>query len=94
MRRRDFITFFGGALLASRPQTLNAQQSGKPARIGLFVGSINPVMAPAYAAFLDELRRLGFSAGQNLTVDVAETSSRRPPRLPRRRRRWSARTWT
>ena len=74
MRRRDFITFFGGALLASRPQTLNAQQSGKPARIGLFVGSINPVMAPAYAAFLDELRRLGFSAGQNLTVDVAETS--------------------
>jgi hypothetical protein len=33
------------------------------------VGGRGPVMGRAVPALLDELRRLGFSEGQNLTVD-------------------------
>ena len=69
MRRRDFIALLGGTAI-SCPLPLLAQQSGKPARIGVFAGTFNPVMAPAYKAFVDELRRLGFSDGQNLIVDM------------------------
>jgi putative tryptophan/tyrosine transport system substrate-binding protein len=68
MRRREFITLVGGA--AAWPLGARAQQSSKPFRIGVFSATTsNPVMGPAYLAFLDELRRLGFTAGQNLTVD-------------------------
>jgi putative tryptophan/tyrosine transport system substrate-binding protein len=68
MRRREFITLIGGAA-AAWPLAARAQQAGKSARIGVFAGAHNPVMAPAYRAFLDELRRAGFNEGQNLTVE-------------------------
>lgn len=73
MRRREFFGVLGGVAAGCWPQTPHAQTSGKPARIGVFVGSLNPVMAPAYAAFLDELRKLGFSEGQNLIIDLRES---------------------
>ena len=68
MKRREFITLLGGGA-AAWPLAARAQQSGKSARIGVFVGSFNPVMAPAYRAFLDELGQLGFIEGQNLTAE-------------------------
>jgi putative ABC transport system substrate-binding protein len=69
MRRRDLIAFLGVAATAS-PAGLLAQPIGQVPRIGIFVGSLNnAVMAPAYRAFLQELRRLGFSEGQNLTAE-------------------------
>jgi putative ABC transport system substrate-binding protein len=71
-RRREFITLLVGAA-AAWPLTARAQQAGLAARIGVFAGATIPVMAPAYRAFLDELRRLGFSEGQNLIVEL------RPP---------------
>jgi putative ABC transport system substrate-binding protein len=69
MRRRDFIGALGG-VAATWPLAARAQQSGgKIARIG-FVGTTvdNPITSPGYPAFLDELKKSGFSVGQNLTI--------------------------
>ena len=66
MRRRELIILIGGA--ATWPLAARAQQAGRQARIGIFVTG-NAVMGPPYRAFLEELRRFGFNAGQNLLVD-------------------------
>ena len=55
-----------------------AQQSGKAVRIGVFAGARNPVMGPAYRAFLDELSRAGFNQGHNLTVEQQPTDQELP----------------
>ena len=67
MKRRDFITLLGGA--TAWPLAARAQQAGKIARIGIFAGSANPIIAAAYRAFLDELKKAGFNENQNLVVD-------------------------
>ena len=46
----------------------------------LGVNRTNPVMTPAYRSLLDELRRLGFNEGQNLTVEL-RPSDQDPPAL-------------
>ena len=71
MRRREFITLLSGA--AGFPLGARAQPAGKIARIGIFAGAANPVIAAAYRAFLDELRKAGFNEGQNLVVDHRPT---------------------
>ena len=71
VRRREFITLVGGAAVAW-PMTARGQQADKVYRIGVF-SSINPIMGPAYRAFLDELRVQGFIQGQNLVVDLRST---------------------
>ncbi len=71
MRRRDFIALGGSAALCA--SHAGAQQAGKVYRIGMFT-SLNPVMRPAYVAFLDELRMQGFIEGQNLVVDQRPTA--------------------
>ena len=72
IRRREFITLLGGAA-AAWPLAARGQQTGKVYRIGVF-SSINPIMGPAYIAFLDELRMQGFIEGQNLVVDHRSTA--------------------
>jgi putative ABC transport system substrate-binding protein len=71
MKRREFITLLGGAA-AAWPVAARAQQAGKVYRIGIF-SSFNPVMGPAYSAFLNELRVQGFIEAQNLLVDRRPT---------------------
>jgi hypothetical protein len=73
MHRRDFIALLGGTAIPwALP--LNAQQVGKRARIGVFSATADdPVRGPAYRAFLDEMGRLGFGEGQNLTVEHRPT---------------------
>jgi putative tryptophan/tyrosine transport system substrate-binding protein len=72
MRRRDFVALLGGT--AMWPLPLRAQQTGKMARIGVFGGSPdNPIMGPAYRAFGEELRKLGYAEGQNLIVEYRTT---------------------
>jgi len=71
MRRRVFITLLGGVALAW-PLAARAQQpAGRTARIGLLQPSLDdPVVARGYPVLLDELKKSGFSAGQNLTIET------------------------
>ena len=73
MQRRDFIALVGGAAV-SWPLAARAQPTGKTARIGVFGGSVsNPIMGPAYQAFVEELRKLGYAEGQNLILEYRTT---------------------
>ena len=66
MRRR--VTLLGGA--AAWPLAARAQPTGKVARVGFLGNSLdNPIAGPAYKGFLAELRKLGFTEGQNLVVE-------------------------
>jgi putative ABC transport system substrate-binding protein len=70
MKRRDFITLVGGTA-AAWPLAARAQQLGRTARIGLLQPPLDdPVVARGYPALLDELKKSGFSAGQNLTIET------------------------
>ena len=68
MRRREFITLIGSAAVAL-PRAAGAQRAGEMHRIG-FLGSApdNPLFAQNYPVFLAELRRLGFTEGENLAI--------------------------
>jgi putative ABC transport system substrate-binding protein len=65
MRRRDFITLFGGVAIAW-PLAVWAQEPSRGYRLAFVVPS--PRQGPAAIAFFDELRRNGFIEGQNLAV--------------------------
>ncbi|MGB5183567.1 MAG: hypothetical protein WBO12_15460 [Xanthobacteraceae bacterium] len=61
MRRREFITLFGGATVAW-PLTARAQQAQQVARVGFLVPTPDNVLfATNYPVFLAELRKLGFT---------------------------------
>src|SRR5215469_10292015 len=66
MRRREFLIALGAAW----SKAAHTQQDGSIARVGV-IGSRRegPAMAPAYAAFTDELRKLGFAEGRNLAIE-------------------------
>ena len=66
MRRREFITFLGGAA-AAWPLAARAQQDGQIPRIGFLAPDPDsPLFAASYPAFLAELRKLGFTEGKRL----------------------------
>ena len=70
MRRREFITLVGGAMVAL-PLAALAQQPGRTYRLGcLFPGRVQE----RYDAFFESARRHGFFEGQNLTVDYRDFS--------------------
>jgi putative tryptophan/tyrosine transport system substrate-binding protein len=71
MRRREFIGFVSSAA-ATWPLGARAQRlADKIVRIGLLQpSSDDPVVSQGYPAFLDELRKSGFSEGQNLTIQI------------------------
>jgi putative tryptophan/tyrosine transport system substrate-binding protein len=66
MRRREFITLICGATVVW-PFASTAQEAGRVYRVGGL--SVNSRTAPIIVAMFDELRRLGFVEGQNLTID-------------------------
>jgi len=66
MERRAFLTMMAGGFLAA-PLAAEAQQVGKVWRIG-YLGGGSPATTPS-EPFVHELRRLGWNAGQNLTID-------------------------
>jgi putative ABC transport system substrate-binding protein len=69
LKRREFITLFGGA--AAWPLAARAQQPDQVRRIGILmlVGETDPQALAELAAFTTELRRLGWTEGQNVRID-------------------------
>jgi putative tryptophan/tyrosine transport system substrate-binding protein len=69
MRRRDFITLVSGATVGW-PLAARAQEARRTYHLGVL--TVSPRNAPYIVAMFDELGRLGFIEGQNLTVDWRE----------------------
>jgi putative tryptophan/tyrosine transport system substrate-binding protein len=75
MKRREFIALIGGA----GPLVARAQQSGRIARVGVLGPDLsNPVTGPGYQVFLSEMRKLGFTEGQNLVIEYRRTDEGLP----------------
>jgi ABC-type uncharacterized transport system substrate-binding protein len=81
MRRREFVRFAGGVIIAW-PFTARAQQKAMPVIGFLGIGSPGPV-APSVAAFRQGLSENGYVEGQNLAIEYrwAEESDDRLPAL-------------
>jgi putative tryptophan/tyrosine transport system substrate-binding protein len=73
MQRREFITLLGVAAAASSvawPLAAGAQPAGDVARVGVLGTPVDsPAASVAYPHFLGELRKLGFTNGQNVVVE-------------------------
>ena len=71
MRRREFITVFGGAA-ATWPLAARAQQPERMRRVGLLLGySEGDAEGQAsVAAFRQRLQELGWSEGRNIRIDI------------------------
>lgn len=65
MRRREFVALMAASV--AWPFAALAQQAERTYRFGAV--SVSPRNAPYVVAMFDELRRLGFIEGQNLTVE-------------------------
>jgi putative ABC transport system substrate-binding protein len=77
MKRREFISLLGGA--AAWPVAAGAQQGGKLARVGFLGNDLDaPISGPGYKIFLSELRKLGFTDGQNLVVEYRRVDEGMP----------------
>ena len=67
--RRQFLSALGGASV-TWPLVAHAQQADRVFRVGFLGASFDdPTIAAEYQAFLDKLRELGFSDGQNIKVE-------------------------
>jgi putative ABC transport system substrate-binding protein len=64
MKRREFITLFGGAA-ATWPLAARAQQGERVRRVGMLVGFDDPNLK----VFQPELEKLGWSDGRNIHID-------------------------
>ena len=72
MKRREFITFLGGAA-AAWPLGARAQQPERVRRIGVLMGlglEGDPEAQSSVAAFREELRKLGWIEGRNIEIDT------------------------
>src|SRR6516165_2273340 len=69
MRRREFITLIGGA--AAWPLAARAQQGERMRRLGVLMGwpESDSEARSEFAAFVQELQKLGWADGRNLRID-------------------------
>jgi putative ABC transport system substrate-binding protein len=83
MRRREFITLFGGAA-AAWPLATRAQQSNTVRRVGVLMNfrADEPEGQARVMAFTQGLQKLGWSEGGNLQIDTRWTGDH--PGLNRR----------
>jgi putative ABC transport system substrate-binding protein len=71
MRRREFVTLLGGAAVAW-PLAARAQQGSGLRRVGVLMNAAatEPDFQSYLGAFIQGLRQLGWTEGQNLLIDV------------------------
>ena len=69
--RRNFITLVGGAASAW-PLASRAQQTERMRRIGVLMAhaETDPEYRDYLTAFLEELRKLGWTEGRNIQIDT------------------------
>jgi putative ABC transport system substrate-binding protein len=67
MRRREFITLFGGAV--ALPQIAHAQSSPKISRLGFLGVTAAPSWASRLEALRSGLRNLGYEQGKNIVIE-------------------------
>jgi putative tryptophan/tyrosine transport system substrate-binding protein len=75
MRRREFITLFGGAAMAW-PVAARAQQPGRVWRIGVLETTSMQLNAANFDAFRQSLRALGYIEEQNLVIEYRSAEGR------------------
>jgi ABC-type uncharacterized transport system substrate-binding protein len=71
MQRREFITLLGGAA-AAWPFSVRAQQPDRIKRVGWLAGGLaenDPESKARRTAFVQSLRELGWTEGQNIQID-------------------------
>jgi putative ABC transport system substrate-binding protein len=78
MRRREFITFVGGAAVFW-PLAASAQQAEKVARVGFLGPARTPAQTEYYRAFSSQLEKNGFREGQNIIVEYRAIDDPRGP---------------
>jgi putative ABC transport system substrate-binding protein len=76
MKRREFLTLFGGAT-AGWPQVARAQQAGKIARIGYLASNLTN-QSPL-EAFRQGLRDLGYDEGRNVVIEYRDAQGKLEP---------------
>jgi putative ABC transport system substrate-binding protein len=71
MKRRDFITFVGGAAVVW-PLAARAQQGERIRRVGVLMGlpATDPVSSRRLMAFRQGLQELGWTEGRNVRIDA------------------------
>ena len=75
MRRRDFISLFGGAAVAW-PLAVRAQQPNKVYRIGVLERIPPNLNSANFTALRDGLQQLGYTEGQNLVIEYRSADGR------------------
>jgi putative ABC transport system substrate-binding protein len=70
LRRREFMMLIGGA--ATWPVAARAQRAGPMRRVGVLMNGVATEVEPKtrLAALVQELRQLGWTEGQNISIDV------------------------
>jgi putative ABC transport system substrate-binding protein len=77
MRRREVITFLGGAAAAAlRPRTARAQQDGRTRHVGVLMNlaADDPAGRERFAAIVLGLREAGWADGRNIQIDARWTA--------------------
>ena len=72
MRRREFITVFGGAAAAWSLAAARGQERNRPRRIAVIMiyAEIDPEGQARFSALRQQLQKLGWAEGNNFQIDV------------------------
>ena len=68
MKRRDFITLLGGAVV-SWPRAARAQQAAKVWRIGFLAGAPREANSRNYASLVEGMRELGYVENKDFVIE-------------------------